>query len=278
MLAESQEIPDEGFHLEKPDIETYVDLTSVPTNQSLQQLSTASITAPLNTIPSQEHNISQTQDISTSSKQQGTLHNDVSVQQSSQPLSSQIVQSNAVAIPTSLARPVSHQAVTIQSSSHNTVINNTIVAALAQLLQPNQTGSTNQISDCLLNTPLLQTHQPISSPLVTSRYPFDIKFLTPAIKVCAGCRSGYARAPDGKNYPAPHNLCLVHKEQHLYYNTVNVRQQLSSLSNVHYHANVKCPKIRFTNFDPRSVRIPDDVRAKLMEIHKKYLLETFGIC
>ena len=58
--------------------------------------------------------------MSTSSKQQGTLHNDVSIQQSSsQPLSSQSVQSNAVAIPTSLARPVSHQAVTIQSSSHN---------------------------------------------------------------------------------------------------------------------------------------------------------------
>ena len=119
-------------------------------------------------------------------------------------------------------------------------------------------------------------HQQAILPVVTSTYPFDVKFLTPAIRVCAGCRSGYARAPDGKSYLAPHHLCLVHKEQHLYYNSVNARQQLSSLNNVHYHASVKCPRIWFANFNPRSIRIPDDVRVKLMEVHKKFLLETFG--
>ena len=91
-------------------------------------------------------------------------------------------------------------------------------------------------SSPLLN---LQAQHSSSSPVVTSDCPFEDKFLTLAIKICAGCRKGYTRAPDGKGcLPLPKDLCLVHKEQHLYYNIVNGRQQLSSLSNVHYHANV----------------------------------------
>ena len=261
-----------GSQNKKPDIEAYVDPlanASIPTNHSLQQHSSASFSSLLNVAQEQEV-ASQAHEMS-ASQQHATSQSASAQQRSSQPLSSHTIQPNTV------ATPACHQAVTIQSS-HNTIINNAVVAALAQLLQPNQTGSTNQISHCLLNTPLLQTHQPMSPPVVTSSYPFDVKFLTPAIKICAGCRSGYTRAPDGKNCPAPHDLCLVHKEQHLYYNTVNARQQLSSLSNVHYHVNVKCPRIRFMNFDPCAVRIPDDVRNKLVAVHKKFLLETFGIC
>ena len=66
--------------------------------------------------------------------------------------------------------------------------------------------------------------------------PFEVKFLTGYIKICAGCRNGYACLPNGKSLPAPLDLCLVHKKQHVYYNVVNNRQQLSSPSNVDYHA------------------------------------------
>ena len=65
---------------------------------------------------------------------------------------------------------------------------------------------------------------------------FEVKFLTGYIKICAGCQNGYACLPNGKSLPAPLDLCLVHKEQHVYYNVVNNRQQLSLPSNVHYHA------------------------------------------
>ena len=83
------------------------------------------------------------------------------------------------------------------------------------------------------------------------------------LKLCAGCRKGYPRAPDGKScLPAPKDLCLVHKEQHMYYNVVNCKQQLSSLTNVHYHANSSCPKARFPDFNPRAVQIPDDIKVK----------------
>ena len=49
--------------------------------------------------------------------------------------------------------------------------------------------------------------------------PFKIKFLTPAIirYVLATEKDMYVRTSDGKNCLPPLNdLCLVHKEQHLY--------------------------------------------------------------
>ena len=123
-----------------------------------------------------------------------------------------------------------------------------------------------------------QTQPSTSVSTVTSNCPFEIKFLTPAIKICAGCRKGYARASDGKNcLPPPNDLCLVHKEQHLYYNVPNGRQQLSSLSNVHYHANMECLKVRFANFVPSAVLVPNDLKHKLLEEHKVFLLQTFNI-
>ena len=96
------------------------------------------------------------------------------------------------------------------------------------------------------------------------------------IKICAGCRKGYSRTDDGKTcLPPPHDLCLVHKERHLYYNVVNGKQQLSSLSNVHYHANVDCPKIRFPNFNPHSVEVPDDIIGALQPAHWVFLCQVF---
>ena len=65
--------------------------------------------------------------------------------------------------------------------------------------------------------------------------------------------------------------------QHLYYNVPNGRQQLSLLSNVHYHANVECPKVRVTNFVPSAVLVPDDLKPKLLEAHKDFLFQTFNI-
>ena len=62
-----------------------------------------------------------------------------------------------------------------------------------------------------------------------------------------------------KSLPPLNDLCLVHKEQHLYYNV----PKLSSLSNVHYHANVECPKVRFANFVPSAVLVPDDLKPSI---------------
>lgn len=115
-----------------------------------------------------------------------------------------------------------------------------------------------------------------TQPTVVVSHPFEVKILTPAIKVCAGCRNGYTRGTDG-TAPPPMDLCLVHKEQHLYYNVVNAKQQLSSLSNVHYHANTSCPKMRFPDFNPCTVHVPPEVKQKLQSLHRAFLQHTFGI-
>ena len=113
-------------------------------------------------------------------------------------------------------------------------------------------------------------------PTVIASQPFEVKILTLAIKICAGCRNGYARGEDGMA-PPPLDLCLVQKEQHLYYNVVNARQQLSSLSNVHYHANTTCPRMRFPDFNPCTVHVPQEVKERLQSLHRSFLQQTFGI-
>lgn len=94
------------------------------------------------------------------------------------------------------------------------MVNNVITAVLASI----DPGLTNQISQ---SSPMQQLHQTAQS-------------LTSAIKICAGCTIVYSRSPNGMRA-----YDMVHKEQHLYYNsyTVNARQQLSSLSNVRDYAN-----------------------------------------
>lgn len=98
------------------------------------------------------------------------------------------------------------------------------------------------------------------------------------VKVCAGCRGSYCRAADGKSPPSPPlDIILVRKEQHLYFNNVTVQQQLSAPSNVHYHANMVCPRLRCPNFDPNKVEVPDDVKEKLLPVHWLFLFQTFRL-
>ena len=112
---------------------------------------------------------------------------------------------------------------------------------------------------------------------VISASSFQVKFLTALIKVCAGCRNGYQHEPDEKGLPSPpYDLCLVRKEQHLFYNVVTGRQQLSALKNVHYHPNLACPKARCPSFDSSQVQIPNEIKEKLLPEHWLFLLRTYG--
>ena len=100
------------------------------------------------------------------------------------------------------------------------------------------------------------------SPTIVKAGPFQVKLLTPSIRVCAGCRGGYNR-----DASAPSDyVILVCKEQHLYYNVVTGRQQPSSMMNVHYHAKLSCPRVRCL-LNPAEVEIPEEVGAKLSVIY-----------
>ena len=141
---------------------------------------------------------------------------------------------------------------------------------------PVQCSSLVQVNSLVLSTSRVSPFaQP---PTNVSSHPFQIKFLTPSIKVCAGCKKGYGRAADGKScLPPPNNLCLVRKEQHLYYNIVYGKQQLSSLCNVHYHINSECPRLRQPNFTPGSIEVPVEIKSRLLPEHWLFLVQKFGI-
>ena len=146
-----------------------------------------------------------------------------------------------------------------------------------------QVLSSNQILHLNVNPSPAVTSAQLISPthtqsVVGNSGPFQLKFLTPLIKVCAGCRGAYSQAADGKSPPPPPmDLILVRKEQHFYFNNVMGRQQLSALSNVHYHANLSCPRQRCPSFDPNQIEVPDDVKEKLQPTHWLFLVQTFGL-
>ena len=170
------------------------------------------------------------------------------------------------------ALPQSHAFNQLQYPSASSLI------STSQVCQLNYCPQTVSSSFHCSPLQMVQSNPEKSHPAVVSNKPFEVKFLTPSIKICAGCRQGYARAADGKTcLPAPYDLCLVHKEQHLCYNVVNGKQQLSSLSNVHYHANVTCARARFPDFNPQCVQVPQEIKLRLQPAHWIFLLQTFGI-
>ena len=124
----------------------------------------------------------------------------------------------------------------IPTSQHHTCNKYQMNISQSSVLSPVQCSSLHVAS--LASSPSVKD-RPLPNPTNVSSNPFQVKILTPSIKVCGGCKKGFSRAADGKScLPPPRDLCLVRKEQYLYYNAVYGRQQLSSPSNVHYHINV----------------------------------------
>ena len=113
-----------------------------------------------------------------------------------------------------------------------------------QILQLNVNPSTALSTVTIKHSDFKSTTQVISlssrtRSIIGNVGPFQLKFLTALVKVCAGCRGACSRAADGKPPPPPHmDIILVRKEQHLYFNNVTGWQQLSAPSNIHYHANL----------------------------------------
>lgn len=155
----------------------------------------------------------------------------------------------------------------------------------AQMISSNQILQLNVNPSTALSTVTINHQAPTqvisathTQTIIGSTGPFQLKFLTALVKVCAGCRGVYDQAADGKSSPPPPmDIILVRKEQHLYFNNVTGRQQLSAPSNVHYYANLFCPRQRCSNFDPNKVEVPDDVKEKLLPAHWLFLFQTFKI-
>ena len=93
---------------------------------------------------------------------------------------------NIVTLPQLISPP--QQPATSQPSIHTTNINNIIATAIAQLIRSNQASLTSPNSSAQNVQPSILP-QGQQAPTVMSSCPFEVKFLTSALKVCAGCRS-----------------------------------------------------------------------------------------
>ena len=56
-----------------------------------------------------------------------------------------------------------------------------------------------------------------------------------------------------------------------------LQQQLLRVTNVHYHANVSCPKLQYADFNPNLIQVPKDIQSKLKPEHWLFLLQSFGL-
>ena len=110
------------------------------------------------------------------------------------------------------------------------------------------------------------------SPTVVKAGPFQVTLLIPSIRVQAAEVTIIEMRAHLVHY-----VILVRKEQYLYYNVVTGRQQPSSMMNVHYHANLSCPRVRCLSFNPAEVEIPEQVGTKLSPEQWLFLIPTFGI-
>jgi hypothetical protein len=96
--------------------------------------------------------------------------------------------------------------------------------------------------------------------------PYLLKMLTKNIKVCAGCRLGY------NNTVPPYDMCIVHEE------TRPVPgKSFNTKTNVHYHANPQCIWYKDPSFAPADLQVPMAVLGQLLEEHKAYLYQYFGL-
>ena len=166
------------------------------------------------------------------------------------------------------------------SAKTNQSATDTQMISSNQILQLNVNPSTALSTVTIKHSEFKSPAEPTRSQSIisSSAGPFQLKFLTALVKICAGCRGPYSRAADGKSPPSPPmDIILVRKEQHLYFNNVTGRQQLSTPSNVHYHANLSCPRQRCPDFDPNKVEVPHDVKKRLQPAHWLFLVQTFGL-
>ena len=105
---------------------------------------------------------------------------------------------------------------------------------------------------------------------------FWLKRLNHMLKVCAGCRGGYAKKLDGSLPDPPHDICISHDVFITLTNPLN-KLPFNKQSKEHYHASTSCILLKNPNFRSSSLIIPLDLAPQLTVEHWNYLRHEFGI-
>ena len=104
--------------------------------------------------------------------------------------------------------------------------------------------------------------------------PHTLKFVCGNIRVCQSCRDSF-RLADGSPRSPPLDLCVAHLGKRQYWNsTSNTWCVPSRETNSHYCARVVCIQFTFPTF---ILVVPEEVRAKLTDVHKDYLSREFSL-
>ena len=99
---------------------------------------------------------------------------------------------------------------------------------------------------------------------------FNLCFVAGNISTCIGCRDKLVRSP------APHNLCIQHKEWRSFVSQSSGTPQ-TKFSNVHYHCQVECVWLRCPSFVPSELVVTTEIMDKLSQVHKEHLASAFGL-
>ena len=115
--------------------------------------------------------------------------------------------------------------------------------------------------------------QTIYEPSTT--HPFTLKFITPRITKCQGCKSSF-RSPPSNSLQPPHDLIIARLECRPFVGSDGSVKVSSTAKNSHYHLKVDCLVRADPTFSPQRLVLTHEVKKNLAEIHKAYLLNYIG--
>ena len=129
------------------------------------------------------------------------------------------------------------------------------------LIAPPATGQ--QSNTAVLPTP------PKPNPVPGSYVIALLKYCHDKTSVCHGCR-GSLRDVNGAMPAAPRDIVIVSKGRREYTNPQGVKQ-LGNLSNIYFHFNTECVKLKNQYFVPYLCHVQDEVKLHLDPLHKAVL-------
>ena len=106
--------------------------------------------------------------------------------------------------------------------------------------------------------------------------PFLLKQVTNRIQICQGCRT-YIRGRGGRIEDPPFNLCVSRMERRPYPTSQGNFRIPTRASNCHYHLRMCCITAVELSFVGKALKIPNEVRCCLLQVHEMHLTNKFGI-
>ena len=170
-------------------------------------------------------------------------------------------------------------------SSSGAHVSNPIASTSGQVLVGGSGSVFNISSPSAANSPMpaissvhvqLRTTPTVSASCIRSNSvphgnPFMLKFKINLIKICQSCRNGYEGLNDTMG------LVVARAERRMISNVVTGVQFLGRESNSHYHCCLSCLQMADPSFQGMNLVIPDEIRSKLNQYQKLYLLTCLQV-